>query len=104
MSLLKRFVPLLDRVVVERVVAKAKVGSVLLPESAQPKNNEATVISVGPGFRNKDGAYIPLSIKAGDKVLLPEYGGQKLIFDDKEVFLYRYVSPHVFVESALASF
>lgn len=89
MSLLKRFTPLLDRVLVERIVAKAKNSSVLLPESATPKNNEALVLSVGPGYRLKDGAYAPLAVKAGDKVVLPEYGGQKLTFDDKEVLLFR---------------
>ena len=85
---LKRFAPLLDRVLVERIVLKPK-SSVLIPESALPKNNEAVVLAVGPGFRNKDGTFTPTGLKAGDRVYLPEYGGQKLVFDDKEVFLFR---------------
>lgn len=34
--------------------------------------NEGLVLSVGPGRRGKDGEIIPVSVKAGDKVLLPE--------------------------------
>jgi chaperonin GroES len=49
------------------------------------------VLSVGAGARNKDGQIIPVSVKPGDRVLLPEYGGNKVKFDetDKEYVLYR---------------
>lgn len=41
------------------------------------------VISVGPGAVNRDGKLIPVNVKVGDKVLLPEYGGHS-IKDDKD--------------------
>ena len=45
---------------------------------------EGRVLAVGPGRRTSEGQPIPVDIKEGDKVLLPEYGGQKLKVDDKE--------------------
>lgn len=46
--------------------------------------NEGVVLAVGPGRRNKDGDIIPPSVKEGDKVLLPEYGGSLVKLDSKE--------------------
>ncbi|KAF6260744.1 chaperonin 10 [Scenedesmus sp. NREL 46B-D3] len=86
----RRLIPLLDRVLVERIVAPTKsAGGVLLPESAVPKVNEGVVLAVGPGRRNKDGDLLPVGVKEGDKVLLPEYGGSLVKMDNKELFLYR---------------
>lgn len=64
-------------------------GGVLLPESAQSKLNEGVVVSVGPGGRAADGSRIPMALKTGDAVLLPEYGGSKVEVGEKEMFLYR---------------
>lgn len=33
------------------------------------------MIAVGPGRRSKDGEVVAPSVKEGDRVLLPEYGG-----------------------------
>lgn len=46
--------------------------------------NEGVVLAVGPGRRNKEGDIIPPSVKEGDKVLLPEYGGSLIKLDNKE--------------------
>eukprot|EP00877_Chromochloris_zofingiensis_P012817 jgi/Chrzof1/778/Cz01g28150.t1 len=81
----RRLIPLLDRVLVERITAPTKsAGGVLLPESALPKVNEGVVLAVGPGRRTKDGDLIPAGVKEGDKVLLPEYGGSMVKLDNKE--------------------
>lgn len=39
--------------------------------------------------RDKSGNLIPLSVKEGDKVLLPEYGGQQVKLDKDEYTLVR---------------
>jgi chaperonin GroES len=39
---------------------------------------EATVIAVGPGAPNKDGKVVPTQVKAGDRVLLPGWGGNSI--------------------------
>ena len=37
--------------------------------------NEGIVLATGPGRRTLDGSLVPVSVKEGDKVLLPEFGG-----------------------------
>lgn len=70
---------MLDRILVQRAEAMTKTkGGIVIPEKAQQKVQTATVVAVGPGARNKDGAIIPMTIAIGDKVLLPEYGGTKV--------------------------
>ncbi|CDF38778.1 Heat Shock Protein 10, HSP10 [Chondrus crispus] len=86
----RKIIPLLDRVLIEKAVAeKTSAGGVLLPESALSKLNEGKVIAVGPGARTSDGSVISPSVKEGDNVLLPEYGGSKVVVDGKDMFLYR---------------
>lgn len=59
----KRLVPLLDRVLVERIKKEAKTAAgILLPENPS-KINEAKVVAVGPGRRTSDGSLIPLTLK-----------------------------------------
>ena len=51
------------------------------------KLNEASVLAVGPGKRDNDGKLIPMGVAVGDKVLLPQYGGNEVKLDDEEVML-----------------
>merc|ERR1712216_510209 len=89
-TMASKLVPLLDRVLVQRAQAQARTaGGIMLPESVQAKINEATVIAVGPGGRAKDGATIPMAVKVGDKVMLPEYGGTALKLNDEEYHVFR---------------
>ena len=83
-------IPLLDRVLVKRIEPPTKsIGGVLLPESAQSKLNEGVVLAAGPGQRNADGEMIPMELKADDKVLLPQYGGNEVTIDDEDLVLFR---------------
>merc|ERR1712087_684419 len=86
----RRLIPLLDRVLVKRIEPPTKsIGGVLLPESAQTKLNEGVVIAVGPGKRDKDGSLLPMGVKADDKVLLPQYGGNEVTIEDEDLVLFR---------------
>lgn len=87
---IKRLIPLLDRVLVQRfeAVTKSK-GGIVIPEKAQAKVLHATVVAVGPGARNKNGDHIPPAVQPGDKVLLPEYGGTKVEVENQEYHLFR---------------
>ena len=52
---------------------------------SRPQMSEGVVLSVGPGRRSlQTGEPIPLSVKEGDKVLLPEYGGTPFKLDSQE--------------------
>ncbi|XP_062596012.1 10 kDa heat shock protein, mitochondrial-like [Saccostrea cucullata] len=89
-SALKRFLPLFDRVLVERFAPELKTkGGIMLPEKSQGKVLQATVVATGNGARDQQGNIVPISVKVGDQVLLPEYGGTKVILDEKEYFLFR---------------
>ncbi|CAN6572791.1 unnamed protein product [Malus baccata var. baccata] len=83
----KRLVPLLNRVLVERIVPPSKTATgILLPEKSA-KLNSGKVVAVGPGTRNKEGQFIPATVKEGDTVLLPEYGGTEVKLGDKEYLI-----------------
>lgn len=43
--------------------------------------SEGRVVAVGPGRRGLTGDIIPVSVKAGDTVLLPEFGGTNVKLD-----------------------
>ncbi|MBA0854289.1 hypothetical protein Goshw_028602, partial [Gossypium schwendimanii] len=46
--------------------------------------NSGKIVAVGPGAREKDGKFIPLNLKEGDTVLLPEYGGTEIKLGEKD--------------------
>ncbi|XP_034507233.1 10 kDa heat shock protein, mitochondrial-like [Ailuropoda melanoleuca] len=86
----KKFLPLFDRVLVERCAAETvSKGGIMIPEKSQGKVLQATVVAVGSGSKNKDGNTQAVSVKVGEKVLLPEYGGTKVVLDDKDYFIFR---------------
>lgn len=105
----------MDRILVQRAEALTTTkGGIVIPEKAQAKVLEATVIAVGPGARNtvrlvpsdipsnrihlclninrfliislQEGKHVPLSVKPGDKVLLPEFGGTKVELEDNNQY------------------
>ncbi|XP_047332840.1 10 kDa chaperonin, mitochondrial [Impatiens glandulifera] len=85
----KRLIPLLNRVLVEKIVPPSKTtAGILLPEKTS-KINSGKVVAVGPGIVDKTGNLIPVAVKEGDTVLLPEYGGTQVKLGEKEYHLYR---------------
>ncbi|XP_072974723.1 10 kDa chaperonin, mitochondrial-like [Typha angustifolia] len=85
----KRLIPTLNRILVEKIVPPSKTATgVLLPEKTA-KLNSGKVVAVGPGARDRDGKLIPVSVKEGETVLLPEYGGTEVKLGDKEYHLFR---------------
>lgn len=64
-------------------------GGIMIPDKTSTKVLNATVIAVGPGGLGKNNEVVPCSVKPGDQVLLPEYGGSKIEIDNKEYFLFR---------------
>ncbi|QBZ82324.1 10 kDa chaperonin [Hydrogenovibrio crunogenus] len=71
--------PLHDRVVVRQVEEqKESTGGILLPGSAQEKENLGEVVAVGPGKAADNGSIIPMTVKVGDKVMFGQYSGQEV--------------------------
>ena len=82
--------PLHDRVLVERVGQEDKTkGGIIIPDTAQEKPSEGTVVAVGDGLRGEDGSVKPLDVKKGDHVLFGKYGGTEIKVDGDELMILR---------------
>jgi chaperonin GroES len=80
--------PLHDRVVIRRVEEQQmSAGGIVLPGSAQEKQNMGEVLAVGPGKASDAGTIIPMTIKVGDKVMFGQYSGQEVKDDKGETLL-----------------
>lgn len=80
----KKIKPLSNRVLVQRAEAKVTKGGIILPESAQEKPKEGTVLAVGPGKMDDDGKTIPMNVKIGDKILFSSYAGTSVKSEDTQ--------------------
>lgn len=82
--------PLGDRVLVKRVNSETKTkGGIIIPDTAQEKPAEATVVAVGPGAVREDGSRRELMLKAGDRVLFGKYTGTDVVIDGEEHLILR---------------
>ena len=82
--------PLEDRVVVEPKEAEDKTASgIILPDTAQEKPQEATVVAMGPGKASDSGTIVKMTVNVGDKVLYGKYSGSEVTVDGKEYLIMR---------------
>lgn len=85
-----KIVPLYDRIVLKRQEAESKTaGGIVLPDTAKDKPQKGTVVSVGDGHVSKDGKRLPLTLKAGDRVIFSSYAGDEISVGDEEYLLLR---------------
>jgi chaperonin GroES len=79
--------PLKDQVLVRQDPSTDKVGKeglLYAPQGSEQFPNYGTVIAAGPGIPNKDGIYVPLEVKAGDRVLFKRKVGSAINPDPRE--------------------
>ena len=82
--------PLYDRVMLKRVDAAETVkGGIIIPDTAKEKPMEAAVVAVGEGKFDDNGKRIPMSVKAGDKVLIGKYSGTEVKLDGEDHVIVR---------------
>ena len=81
--------PLGDKVIVEPMTEKEETQSgIILARAAKEKPNQGIIISVGPGRKREDGnGYIPMEVKAGDKIIFSKFAGTPIKDGDKEYLL-----------------
>jgi chaperonin GroES len=85
-----KFKPLGDRVLVEPVTEdEQKKGGIIIPDSAKEKPQQGKVIALGTGKKDDDGNDVPFSVKVGDTILMPKYGGTEIKLDDKDYQIMR---------------
>jgi chaperonin GroES len=77
--------PLSDRVLLKRTEPQEEYrGGIIIPDTAKEKPQEAEVVSVGDGKLDENGKRLPMSVKAGDRVLIGKYTGQDIKINDEE--------------------
>ena len=82
--------PLADRVVVEAAPAEEmSSGGIILPDTAQEKPQQGTVVAVGPGKVSESGKEVAMSVKKGDKILYGKYSGTEFAFEGTEYLIMR---------------
>lgn len=82
------FRPLHDRVLVRRVEENAKTpGGIIIPDTAKEKPQQGEIIAVGAGVRDDDGAWTPLDVKVGDRILFGKWSGTEVTIDGEELLI-----------------
>lgn len=77
--------PLADRVLVKPSPAETKTASgIIIPETAQEKPQQGTVVAVGQGKKDE-----PLTVSKGDTVLYGKYGGTEITHEGEEYLIMR---------------
>jgi chaperonin GroES len=80
--------PLHDRVLVRRIEeGEARVGGIIVPDSAKEKPQKAEVVAAGSGRVLENGDRVPLTLKAGDKVLVGKWAGTEVKIDGEEYLI-----------------
>jgi chaperonin GroES len=84
------FVPLHDRVLVRRVAEQEKTkAGLIIPDTAKEKPQEGEVLATGKGKIKEDGKVIPVSLKAGDRILFGRYSGTDIVLEGEELLIMR---------------
>ena len=82
--------PLHDRLLVKRLEEKEQVqGSIIIPDTAKEKPQEAKVLAIGPGRITDDGKLQPLDIKVGDTVVFGKYAGTEVKVEGDDLLIIR---------------
>ena len=82
--------PLADRVIVEPAPAEdVSSGGIILPDTAQEKPQQGTVVAAGPGKVSDSGNTVPMEVKKGDKVLYGKYSGTEFSYEGTEYLIMR---------------
>ena len=83
--------PLSDHILIEPVKEEEKTASgIFLPDTAQKeKPEQGMVIAVGDGKKTDDGKIVPVSVRAGQKVLFTKYGPTEIKVEGKEYLIAR---------------
>jgi chaperonin GroES len=83
-----KFRPLHDRVVVRRIEGEEKTkGGIIIPDTAKEKPQEGEVIAVGPGARDESGKFVPIDLKAGDRILFGKWSGTEVKIEGEELLI-----------------
>jgi chaperonin GroES len=84
------FKPLGNRVLVRRLETQETLkGGIIIPDTAKKKQEQAEVVAIGTGKKDKNGNAIPMPVKVGDIILMEKYSGQEVTLNDEEFVILR---------------
>jgi chaperonin GroES len=82
--------PLGNRVLVRRLEAEEKLkGGIIIPDTAKKKQEQAEVVAIGTGKKDKNGTIIAIPVKVGDIILMDKYSGQEVQLNDEDFVIVR---------------
>ena len=77
-----------DRVLVKPMRPEETTSfGLIIPDTAKEKPEQGVVVAVGPGRKNDDGKTMPLSVKAGDRIMFSKYGYDEITIDEEEFYM-----------------
>jgi chaperonin GroES len=85
---MKQLEALFDAVIVKPLEAEeTQFGSIFIPDAGKDRNEQGTVVAVGPGMEMAGIGFVPTQVKIGDVVILPTMGFSRLQFDNEEYYI-----------------
>jgi len=82
--------PLYDRVLVKRLdEGEQRLGSIIIPDSAKEKPQQAEVVAVGNGKLLDSGKRSAPQVKPGDRILFGKFSGAETKIDGTEYLILR---------------
>jgi chaperonin GroES len=82
--------PLHDRVLIKRIEEEETVrGGIIIPDTAKEKPQQGEVIAAGNGKMLEDGQRVPLTVKAGDRILFGKFSGAEIKIEGQEYLILR---------------
>jgi chaperonin GroES len=85
---MKKLEALFDAVIVKPLeLEETQFGSIFIPDAGKDRNEQGTVVAVGPGCQVAGVGFVPTEIQVGDVVILPTMGFSRLQFDNEEYYI-----------------
>jgi chaperonin GroES len=86
-----RIIPLGSRILIkpftkEELTSKNSFGIILPDTDSKEKSEQGKVLAVGQG-EYRDGKFIPVTVKIGDKVVFSKYGYEDVNVNGEELYL-----------------
>lgn len=87
--------PLRGRVIVKRMEAEDKIGSIIVPDNAKEKPMKGVVVAVGEAKKDE-----PNEIAIGDVVLFPKWAGIEFKLEDEELLVIKIEEIHAIISKS----
>jgi chaperonin GroES len=82
--------PLHNHVVIKQQdESETMYGNIIVPDAGKEKPLMGEVVATGPGLININGVLIPNTLKVGQLVTFPSFGGQRISIEGDEYLIYK---------------